>query len=161
MNNTTAKGRVPSFQRRFYKRLTMMLFFILPSRLSKVLVNLWIILLVFKVREESIQEHEDTIRRIGNMLHVNLNENVLMLPGKTCQWYWSDDVLDKPLELHGEKQTLRSMILDKGVFIKNRGFIIDKLIDCLPKSISIKIGLGHINNRLMIKHNITTALMYS
>jgi hypothetical protein len=44
--------------------------------------------------------------------------------------------------------------------MKNRQIVTDHLLDALPKSISIKLGLNQVHNRLFIKHNIASALMY-
>lgn len=159
MNNTASVQPESNFSSRMYKRLTLALFFILPARLSKVFVNLSIIMLVFKVRQETLQDYDLTMKRIGRMLDVLLNDKVLMLPGRTCQWYWPDEVLDKPMKVDGVVCSLRSMMKDNTTFLKHRGLIVNTLIDNLPKSLSFKLKMNDLNNRLLLKHNITHAVL--
>ena len=159
MNNTVSVKPESNFSSRMYKCLTSALFFILPVRLSKVLVNLSIIMLVFKVRQETILDHDLTMKRIGRMLRVHLNDKVLMLPGRTCQWYWPDEVLDRPMSVDGATSSLRVMMKDNTTFIRHRGLIVNTLIDNLPKSLAIKLKMNDLHNRLLLKHNITHAVM--
>lgn len=148
-------------KRRIYIALTLMLFFILPQRLTKVFVNLSMILLVFKLRQESLTDHEKTLQRLGHMLRLNITDQVLVLPCNTCQWYWPDSVLDKPILIKGTAMSLRTLIIDKQLFLRHRGLVINTLMDALPKSLGVKMGLGNTPNRLSVKHNVTSALLYT
>lgn len=159
MNNTASLQSESNFSNRLYKMFTSGLFFILPVRLSKVLVNLSIIMLVFKVRQETILDYDLTMKRIGRMLQVQLNDKVLLLPGQTCRWYWPDEVLDRVMTVGDVTSSLRDMMKDNASLIRHRGLIINTLIDHLPKSLVIKLKMNDLQNRLLLKHNITRAVM--
>lgn len=159
-NSTFYIQPVCDFKRRMYRRLTLALFFILPSRLTKVFVSLSILSLVFSLRNERLCDYERTVARVGKMLNLHINNSVLLLPHKTCQWYWSDSLLDTSIETQGKILSLREMLVNNEMFLRHRHTIITHLLDSLPKSINIKLGLARTNNRLTLKHNITSALMY-
>lgn len=161
MTNTVEIRPESDFSRNIYKRLTLILFFLLPVRLSKVFVNLSIVMLVFNVRRQVIQHDDLTMKRLSHMLKIHLDDSVLMLPGKTCQWYWPDEVLDKAIAVGERTLTLRTMIQNNAEFIKHRGLIVNTLIDYLPKSLNFKLKLGELQNRLLLKHNITNAILRS
>lgn len=161
MNSTFYSPPVPSIKRKIFKLLTLGLFFVLPSRLTKVFVSLSIISLIFSLRNERLCDDKKTVCRIGKMLNLHMNNGILLLPHKTCQWYWSDRVLDSYLDVNGQYLNMRDMVSSKDMFLRHRSTVINELINTLPKSIVIKMNLNNVSNKLKIKHNITNALMYA
>lgn len=149
------------FRRRLYKRFTLALFFILPSRLTRVFVSLSIISLIFTLRDSQLSDDSRTVERVGKMLNLHLSESVLMLPQHTCHWYWSQDVIDSRIPMQDGSLSLREMVSNTEQFMKHRQTVLTYLLDALPRSIAVKLELDKPESRLHLKHNITSALMYA
>lgn len=150
-----------SLRRRVYKRLTLALFFILPARLTSVFVSLSIISLIFNLRDKQLSEQKRTVERIGRLLNMHLNDKVLMLPQRTCEWYWSVDVLDEKLRVGDDFLSVREMVTTNRLFVKYRHTIVSHLLNCLPKSIALKLQLSKVDKRLALKHGVISAMLYA
>lgn len=146
---------------KFYKILTLCLFFCLPSKLTNIFVSLSIITMILKLRNTSLLSEELLLVRIEKLLKISLNEQVLLLPEQTISWYWSTKMLETPLEVDGKTATLKEVLTNARTFVKHRNLAMNKLLDSLPKTIQYKLKLTHVENRIAIKHNILNALMYA
>ena len=144
-----------------FKNMTLALFYILPSRITSVFISLSIINLIFSVRNSCLAKDSATVDRVGKMLGLHLDEGILMLPEQTCKWYWSDSFLSTRVKVSDGEHTMRELIADKKLFIRHRNLVLNKLLEALPKSITGKLGLNSGYNRLVIKHNITSAILYA
>lgn len=150
-----------SLRRRVYKRLTLALFFILPARLTSVFVSLSIISLIFNLRDEQLSEQKRTVERIGRLLNMHLDDKVLILPQRTCSWYWSDDVLDEKLPVGDTMLSIREMVATNDLFVRYRHTVMTQLLSCLPRTICFKLRLSKVNNRLALKHDVVNAMLYA
>lgn len=145
----------------FFKYLTMLLFFILPRKIASVFVSLSIMSLVFKLRDANIVEDPSLKLRIEYILNIHVSQDVLLLPGQTIDWYWTDKLLNENIELEGNTIKFKDLITDKVLFMRHRAYVINRLLDHLPKILKVKLGLKDKKNRLTIKHNIVGSLMYA
>lgn len=143
------------------KRLTLFLFFLLPVKITNVFVSLSLLSLIFSLREENLGDDKDRLDRLSRMLNVHVDKGILLLPTKTMNWYWTDEVMNTMImTVKGNQRTVKEILADNDLFMYNRNTVTNYLLDTLPKSISVKLALNVPQNRMNIKHNLTSVLMY-
>ena len=143
------------------KRLTLVLFVILPAKVANIFISLSIISLIFNVRNSKLSNETTTVERVGKMLKLHLDDSLLLLPEQTCSWYWNDALLESQLTTNTGSYTIRELIRDNQLFLQHRHLVLNKLLDDLPKCLVAKLRLRHTPNKLAIKHNITSAFLYT
>ena len=145
----------------FLKYLTLTVFFFLPRKLTNVLVSLSIVSMILKPRDRSIHSEQTLLCRIEEMLKINLSENILVLPDQTVTWFWSDKVLRSTVDIDGAKHELHDLLLDTDSFFRHRNLVLNTLLSKLPMALKYKLKLSDAENRIAVKHNIVSALMYA
>lgn len=143
------------------KSITLAVFFCLPSKLTNVFVSLSIVTMVLKLRDKSIQSERTLLTRIEQLLKINLDENILVVPDYTVTWFWSQQVLATQVNISGTKRTLHELLSDQEAFLKNRNIILNTLFNKLPASVRYKLKLSNLEYRNAVKHNIVGALLYA
>ena len=160
-NQQKEKLHQSCFSNKVLKFVTLFLFYLLPSRISKIFVSLSIISAIFDIRKDGSYRSEETVERIGKVLRVHLTENILLLPEQTLGWYWSKEFFDIQLCVDSKSITIREAILNKEFFNKNKNLILNKMLDALPSSMKNKLGLSEKENRDTIKFDIFNAFEYA
>lgn len=161
MSSKNTLNQPSSLKNRILKKLTLLLFILLPARITRVFISLSIISLIFSVRNSRLASEATTVERVGKMLSLHLDDGVLLLPEQTCSWYWNEDFLGTELKTGHGAYTMRELIKDNHLFIQHRNLVLNALLDSLPKSLFNKLQLRDTTNKLEIKHNITSAFMYA
>ena len=152
----------PCFSNKVLKAITLFLFFLLPSRISRIFVSLSIISAIYTIREDSSYTDRNVIDRIGEILKVHLTDQILLLPQQTLSWYWTPAFFDNcMLQVNGRTLTIREAITDKDDFVKYRNQILNCMLDALPKSFQRKLKLSDRTARMDIKQNIFNAVAYA
>ena len=146
---------------RLLKTLTLAVFFCLPSKLTNVFVSLSIVTMILKIRDRNLQSEKTMITRIEHLLKINLSENVLVLPDQTVTWFWTEQVLDKVISVEDRHYTLKDLLVDSETFLRHRHLALNTLLNNLPMSVQYKLKLFKPENRIAVKHNIISALMYA
>lgn len=149
------------FKNSFHKHLTMAIFFFLPTKITNVFVSLSIVSMILQLRETDLHSDTDLMNRIEKLLKIHLHEGILLLPEKTISWYWTPQILGSQMWVDGRATTLRELLVDNQSFLKHRSLVMNKLLECLPKVLRIKLRLDKTKNRIAIKHNIVSALNFS
>ena len=149
------------FLSKFYKFLTLVLFFIFPVRLALTFINLSILAIVYDVRNISFNKDKINTDKIHKLLKIAINEEILLFPNYTINWFWSEEFLNSKAETEQGVFTLRELISNPELCSKHLRLVVDMFIDHLPKSLKFKLGVQNIKNRIFIKHNIMTVLTYS
>ena len=143
------------------KSFTLFLFFILPTRLTNALVSLSLLTLIFARREENLEDDKGRMERVGHMLKMQIDKSILMLPERAMQWYWPDEVMSsKVVTVKGNTRTIREILGNNQLFMANRNTVVNYLLEALPKTITVKLGLCKPENRIQIKHSVINVLMY-
>ena len=143
------------------KSVTLAVFFCLPRKLTNVFVSLSIVSMVLKLRDRNLQSERTLLTRIESLLKINLSENILVLPNQTVTWFWSQRVLASQVQINGKFYSLEELLLNPDSFLSNRNLVLDVLLDKLPLSVRYKLKLFDVENRIAVKHNIVSALMYA
>ena len=146
---------------KFLKCLTLTVFFFLPRKLTNVFVSLSIVSMILKLRDRSIHSEQKLLCRIEEMLKINLSESILVLPDQTVSWFWSDKVLHSTVDIDGKKHKLYDLLLDSKSFIRHHNLVLNTLLNKLPITLKYKLKLSDVENRIAVKHNIVSALMYA
>ena len=140
------------------KHLTLALFFLLPKKLTQVFVSLSIVSLIYNLRNEQLSSSCKSVEHLGKLLRVHIDDSILLLPRQTCQWYWSESVLQESI---AEGVSLREVLIDKKLFLRHRGDVISRLTHTLPKMAAVKLGVGKKRNLIQLKHSVTSAMLYA
>jgi len=152
---------IRKMRNRFFKQLTIGLFFILPVKITNVFVSLSIVSLILKLRELDPTSNERLVKKLGEVLKMNISPDTFLLPQQTFDWYWSPAVLNTPLDFEGRRWTVAELLSDRDSFLKHRNTVMNILLDSLPSAIKIKLGLYANENRLSLKHKIVSAIAYA
>lgn len=142
------------------KRITLFLFYLLPSKIVNIFVSLSIISMIMEIRKENIQGNQTLLNKLSEVLKVHLNDHMLRLPEQTLSWYWGAELFDSRVMVHGEYKTLREIIADKDEFMKHKNTVLNTMLDSLPFSMQRKLGLSSPEARLSIKHNIVNTFIH-
>lgn len=146
---------------RLLKMITLAVFFCLPRKLTNVFVSLSIVSMVLKLRDKNLQTEQTLLAQIENLLKIHLSENILVLPEQTVYWFWDERILQQQMTVRGDKIALKELLLDPKTFMANSGAAVNVLLSSLPMSVQYKLKLFKVENRLKVKHNIVSALMYA
>ena len=149
-----------SFVNRMLKKITLCLFFLLPRKITNIFVSLSIISMIMAIRDDKIQSDQTVIDKISEVLKVHLNENILLLPEQTLNWYWRPELFETHVMVDNRMCTLKDIILDREAFMRHKGTVLNKMLDSLPKSIQMKLHLNDPDTRLTIKHNIVNTFIH-
>lgn len=144
-----------------FKTVTLVVFFCLPQKLTKVFVSLSIVTMILKLRDRDLHNESNLLVRIEGLLKINLCESILVLPDQTLTWFWGPGVLGKRLQVGDKNMSLYEVLLDGPSLLHNRNQVLDLLLENLPRSIRYKLKLSEVKNRLAVKHNIIGALIYT
>lgn len=150
-----------SIKFKLLKTLTLVVFFCLPRKLTNVFVSLSVVTMILKLRDRDLQSEKTLLTRIEQLLKINLSEDILILPDQTATWFWTKKVLDIEVQVDGSKHPLHELLLDSVVFMHHRHLILNTLLNNLPLSVQYKLKLSNPENRIAVKHNIVSALMYA
>lgn len=142
------------------KKITLFLFFLLPSKITSIFVSLSIISMIMAIRNDKIQSDASVIEKINQVLKIHVTDNILLLPEQTLNWYWHPDLFDSRILVDNEMKTLREVILCNDDFMRYKGTVLNRMLDSLPKSIQMKLRLDNPETRVSIKHNIATTFVH-
>lgn len=146
---------------RLYKSLTLIIFFIMPKKISNLFINLSIMAAIYNVRNIDFCTDNFNTSKINVLLQVAISNDMLLLPHYTVNWFWDDDFLNSPIIINDDVLTLKNIIIDKELFFKHISLVVNSFIKHIPTSLIIKTNLDNMRNRLILKHNIVNILLYS
>ena len=144
----------------FYKRVMLLLFFILPKKVSSIFVNLSLLSIIYRIRDVRLDELTVNKDKIEHFLKVYINEDVLLLPYYTTYWFWNEEFLSRKIFIENKEMTIYNAVADQKVFIKHFREILDLFLDNLPGILKLKLGLNQEKNRMIIKHNVVHSLLH-
>lgn len=151
LNSNFSAGKLD----KFYKWLTVHIFYLLPVRVATLFVELSIGFLVLGIRESKTTEIVNTAK-LNQLLHANYDKEFLTLPKTTVSWFWTDDYIDSYVDLRTGRCTIREALADSDVLLRNIGTITNELIDNLPLLIKKKLRVTDDTSRLELKLKLAT-----
>jgi hypothetical protein len=158
LKNPTNKN---SILNTIYKNITLFLFFILPSKISNIFVNLSIIALIYDLRNVTLCKSNINTDKIHSLLQISVSEEILLLPNYTINWFWDDAFLNSTIVIRDQEYLLKDAIKDSELFFGNLRLVLDKFLDHLPNTLKIKLGMNNVRNRIEVKHGLMNILIYS
>lgn len=150
-----------SLLNKFYKHLTLFLFFILPSKIANIFINLSIIAIIYDIRNITFNIEKINADKVHNLLKVTVSEEILLLPNYTIHWFWDENFLNTKTVINNQEYTLKEIIKDSTLFFGHLRLVIEMFIDHLPHSMKLKLGVTNTKKRIMVKHNLMNILIYS
>ena len=157
---TTLSARFNEFSVGLYKNLTLFLFFILPSKVANVFVSLSILALIYQIRRIDYRDKYIDSDKFKRLLRVSFNEEIMLLPSYTVNWFWKDDFLSNTLSIDGKQVTIRDAIAQDEVLFKHLRQITEVLLENIPLSLKVKLRLNDVREKLVVKHNVMNLLIY-
>lgn len=142
-----------------YKNLTVLLFFILPTKVSNIFVSLSILSLIYDIKKIDFKDHPLSEDKFRQLLHVSFNEDIMLLPKYTVSWFWNDRMLQDILVINGKTYTLKEALLKDDILFSHLRYITDKLLCHIHPVFKFKLRLKQIHNRLIVKHNVMNLLI--
>lgn len=144
-----------------YKHMTLTLFFILPARVASTFVSLSILALIYDLKKVDVTRKNFNEDKLNQLLKISFSQEIMVLPSYTVHWFWNENILNKKVEIDNQSMTLKDIITNDNVLYKNLRYVTDILLENIPKSLKIKLGLNQTKERLVVKHSVMNLLMYS
>lgn len=160
MNPTYTSQSKLTLLEKFYKYLTILIFFFLPRRISYIFTSLSIISIIFYLRGKSIDLDNIDKERIKEFLYVTLKEEIILLPNYTLHWFWDKAFLEKQIIIDGKKLTIKEAIRDDEIFNHHKQYIIELFVNHLPKLLRLKLNLDMKLEHIWFKNNIIRTILY-
>ena len=142
--------------RTIYKNLTLMLFLVLPVKVTKVFLELSIALLITEVRGEKAAEQCFNIGKFNRLLNTAYDKDILALPSYTLSWFWSERSLNGVVHLREGDFTLREALSNDNLLRYNLGAVANEIMVRLPYILKVKLRLADKRARLHIRHNLVS-----
>ncbi len=161
MQTLTPCNNTSSLLNKFYKNLTLFLFFILPSKIANIFINLSILAIIYDIRNISFSADKINTDKVHNLLKITVSEEILLLPSYTIHWFWDDNFLNTTTVIDSHEYTLKEIIRDSHLFFSHICFVIDMFINHLPQTMKLKLGVTNVKKRIEVKHNLMNILIYS
>lgn len=139
-----------------YKNLTLMLFLVLPVKVTKVFLELSIALLITDVRGEKAVERCFDMDKFSRLLNTTYDKDILALPSYTLSWFWTERSLSSVVHLREGEFTLREALRDDQLLRHNLGTIANEIMVRLPYLIKLKLHLNDKRSRLHVRHNLVS-----
>lgn len=139
---------------RLLKHLTIGLFLILPSRVSKIFISLSMLSLIYHLRNKTYEKNIVDDSKLRTLLNFSFDSEVMKLPSYTVHWFWSDSFLSDKIDIRGEIITIEKAITTDEIFRRNYKTIIDALLSNTPRGLYRKLGLSDNRNRLIYKQSL-------
>lgn len=146
---------------KFYKNLTLLLFFILPAKISNIFINLSIIAVICNIRNINLAAEKFNHNKIQKFLKITVSEEILLLPNYTIHWFWDENFLNTKIMINQQEYTLKEIIKDSNLFFSHMRLVLDMFLNHVPSSLRFKLRLMDLRRRIMIKHNIMSVLIYT
>lgn len=149
---------VNKFIRSFYKNLTLLIFLILPVKVTKVFLELSIAVLITDVRGENCLDRCFNTDKFSELLHTSYNKDILALPTYTLSWFWTEDSLNEMVKIKDGEVTIKEALGSNEVLRHNLGAVTNRIIDQLPYLMKLKLRLNDRRARLSIRHELMSML---
>lgn len=150
-----------SLMNKFYKNLTLFLFFILPSKIANIFINLSILATIYDIRNINFCPDKINIDKIHSLLKVTVSEEILLLPSYTIHWFWDESFLNTTTVINSKEYTIKEIIRDSNLFFNHMRLVIGIFLNHLPNSMKLKLGINDEMKRIEVKHNLMNILIYS
>ena len=141
-----------------YRNVTLLLFLILPVRVSRVFLELSIALLITEIRGYGSVENCFDVDKFNKLLKLNYDKEILELPSYTLSWFWTPDILDQIVILQEGKYTLKDALKDNALLKHNLRTVTAAIMRNLPFLMRFKLRLNEPKNRLSVRHEVMSLL---
>lgn len=145
--------RPESLKDRFCKFTTLALFLILPKKVSRMFVELSVYFLFLNLRNCSDGPVVD-MNKLNRLLNRNYNKDFVALPNHTLNWFWPDNYLNREIDLHTGRVTIREALVNDDIMKKNLGTLANELISNLPTAIKYKLDLKDRKKEIQFRHKL-------
>jgi hypothetical protein len=131
----------------------------LPRKVSNIFVSLSIVSLIYDVRKLDMKEHPVDNDKFKSLLQITFNEDIMLLPQYTVHWFWKEEFLNDTIVIDKEKITIREALSKNEILFKHLRYIIETLLNNIPKLLKYKLKLSNQRERLVVKHNVMNLLV--
>ncbi|EKD89541.1 MAG: hypothetical protein ACD_33C00045G0008 [uncultured bacterium] len=143
------------------KYIMILIFTVLPKSVTCAYVNLSILALFYHIKDKTFSVDSFNNEKFKQLLHMTLNNEILLLPEHTFKWIWNDRILNSTIIIHGKKMKLIDAIKDDDISNHNLKTIITHMLKYLPNLFKIKLKLNKCSSKILIKNKITRTVMYN
>lgn len=141
-----------------YRNITLLLFLILPVRVTRVFLELSVALLVTEIRGLGSVENCFDVNKFNKLLKMNYDKEVLELPSYTLSWFWTPEVLGQTVILQEGKYTLREALMDNALLKHNLRTVTSAIMRNLPFLMRLKLRLNEPKSKLSVRHEVMSLL---
>ena len=137
------------------------LFLILPKKITKTYLMLSILAFIYNIRNKQFDCYNLDTDKLKYMLHVTLNNEVLLLPSFTYHWFWNQSLLNETIFTNNEDITIGQLLQSETLMLHHLNSFSNKLIEKIPPVLKFKLNLYNKSNKLVFKHDIIRATVYN
>lgn len=142
------------------KNLTLFLFLILPNRVASLFVSLSILSLIYDVKNIDIRNHPVDYNKFKSLLNITFNEEIMLLPQYTVNWFWNEDFLNSSILIDNNQISIKEAITNNETLFYNLREITEILLQHIPKVLKYKLNLDSLKEKLIVKHNVMNLLLH-
>lgn len=146
------------FIRSLYKNLTLILFLILPVKVTKIFLELSIAVLITDLRGEQSLEKCFNVDNFSKLLNTTYDKDILALPTYTLSWFWTDESLSKTINLQEGRFSIKETLQRNDLLKHNLGTVTNSIMAQLPYLMKVKLGLKDNRARLSVRHELMAVL---
>lgn len=149
---------VNKFIKSFYKNLTLLIFLILPVKVTKVFLELSIAVLITDIRGENCLDNCFNTDKFSALLRTSYDKDILALPTYTLSWFWTEDSLNEKIKIQNGEATIKEILGSNELIKHNLGAVTNTIISRLPYLMKIKLRLNDRRARLSVRHELMSIL---
>lgn len=141
-----------------YRNITLLLFLILPVKVTKVFLELSVALLITEVRGFCSVESCFDVNKFNKLLNMNYDKEILELPSYTLNWFWTPVLLNQTIKLQEGEYSLRAALMDDKLLRHNLSTVTAAIMDCLPVLMKFKLHLNDKRSKIKVRHEVMSLI---
>jgi hypothetical protein len=145
----------------FRKFIIMVVFMLLPKRLTYCFTNLSILALIYDRQNKPFTISNINVEKISKLLMLTIDEKLLLFPYYIYKLFWSDKFLEQKVDLPEGVFTVDEIIKNRALFFKHINTMSHLFISNLSGWVKFKLNLRNEMERIRFKHSIERLYMYS
>ena len=146
----------------FSRFLIYIVLFLFPKKITKTYCILTLLAFIFNVKSKIFIKHNLDLVKLNYLLHITLNEDMLVLSGCTYHWMWKNDIMTEVVKTNNDdNKTVKEILNYDKISSDSLEKMVDIFVSKLPWFIKLKLGLRDPNYSNIFKKEVSRSLLYN
>ena len=141
---------------RAFKVLLLCLFYILPSRVTRMFFEISVTILLIKLRTNTLNKDGEFMdeQKFTKLMKLAYKDEIVDLPNYTLTWFWSDSFLNKEIHIEDKNYKISTVMKDNEILKDNLEPVVSELVEHLPLIVRNKLKLDRTSNTKSFKNDL-------